>query len=262
MNASRLRVVTIDNFYQCIEIPLVRQLFGELIRLRSQGYGPEYSESFLPLDSADFICRHHFLCLKTDSALVPIGGCRQIFLDSCDFYDMELPILKLIRGGTDKDAIAAVNDLIQQARLQKRRLVYGSGITIRKDWRANSEFSEIFRKFIAAVVVEDCKDPKVEASICAAAMKFKVHLWLEKMGFEALTHKGARLGVLPNALVGGEPLLLMKMLTPSNWARNCHESLADLFERKILIAPDRHPAENHRAGPRGIAPASGLKPPN
>ena len=67
----KIKVITLDRFYACSDIPVARDLFGKMILLRAQGYGPDYPDFFLPVDSADYICRHHLFCIEDQGELWP-----------------------------------------------------------------------------------------------------------------------------------------------------------------------------------------------
>ena len=81
-----LKIVTLDYVYGSLESLFARDVFWSLLRLRGEGYGPDYQTLTHLLDSIDYICRHHLICIEKNGLLDPIGGFRQVILQTCDYF--------------------------------------------------------------------------------------------------------------------------------------------------------------------------------
>ena len=91
--ADGLVIVTLDNFNRNFADPQAQELFMGMIQLRREGYGPEYPESYLPFDGADYYCWHHLVCRRTNKGLEPIAGFRQVPLSRADYHHETMPLL-------------------------------------------------------------------------------------------------------------------------------------------------------------------------
>src|SRR5579862_5944618 len=78
MTLSKITLVTLDNFYVAAENPMARRIFGELVLLRLRGFGPDYPDTYLPVDAADYVCRQHLFCAGEGENLEPFAGFRQV----------------------------------------------------------------------------------------------------------------------------------------------------------------------------------------
>lgn len=234
---GKLRVVTIDNPYLCApQSPLARDLYGELLRLRAEGYGPEYPSSFLPLDKADYISWHHLYCLEEEGRFVPIAGFRQVPLKRCDFYQIDMPLLETVkRAGADMH-MRALENIIKQHRNNVADMVYSSGLTIRKPYKGNKDLSFFIREMGAALTYVDMLEHCVGTLVTGAVIRFGTHIWFQNVGYEPLTWRGDVLPPIRKDSAGGEPMLLMHLSKISDWSKACLEKYRQPLKSRIQIS--------------------------
>lgn len=237
---DRLRIVTLDNAYRAAaDSELARNLFGELIRLRSEGYGPEYPETFLPVDKADYVIWHHLYCIEEEGKLIPVSGFRQVSLKRCDFYNIRVPLLETAESAQSSDHVNALNEIFSHHRSRDTDVVYSAGLTTRHQYRGNKELSLFIREMGAALTYADMLERGVSALVCAAILRFKTHLWFKTVGYNPLTLAGKELSAIKKPSAGDEPMLLMHLTQVSDWAKECFSKHKKHLDARIIIAPSQ-----------------------
>jgi len=234
MQSGQLKLISVENPYESVDQTAAADAFSEVMKLRLHGYAPEYPKGLLPLDLPDFVCLHHLLCLPVKGHLTAVAGFRQVPLASIDRFGLEFSLLKVLREARAERHLKAIEDIIAEHRRATSCLTYASAIVIRKDLVDSKEFSLLFREITSALAYDDLALRWQSESICAGAMKFKVHLWLEQMGYEPLTIGGKALEPVPYT-VAQDPVLLMHLKKPAAWSRECYDRHRALLDSRTWI---------------------------
>jgi len=233
-----IKIVIIDNPYKQIGNPEVKDLFGELVSLRAEGYGPEYSPNYLPLDSADFVVPQYLFCVDGDNGLYPIGGYRIISLNRCRDYLIHPPFLRTVEDSASQPHLDAVHAIIGQHSGPNQNLGYGGGFTIRKHFRQYPELSELMKELLVAQLVDDMEQHVFSGMLTGGIIRFKTDQFFQKAGFERLRWNSQSLEPIQKKSAFGEPVLLLELKTPSSWALECRRKHQDRLNKRVMFLAD------------------------
>lgn len=232
---GEITIVTLNNFYLNVQNPYIGSFFHKMAVLRAKGFGSEYPETFLPLDTCDFICWHHLICTGEPDNLTPIAGFRQVSLEICEHYKMKLPLLKFIEEAKAFDHATALNAFCARFKHSPEKLVYSSAMAIVPEHRGNPAFSKFFKEISAALYYKDSMQFGIEASVCGAALKYKVQQLFKSTGYKPLTLNGIELPAIPNITADNQPLLLMTLEQISDWAKECYFKHQHVLMRMLFL---------------------------
>lgn len=231
-----LRIVTLDNLYRNIENPLARQLFDGLMKLRAHGYGPEYPDHYIPLETTDFVARHHLFCTSDATGLLtPIAGFRTITLGCLDYYHLKESHLAFAEEAHERVHYRAISEFLDEHRRTNRALWSANRVTIAKEHRGNKEFSMLFQELVAALGYADCLETNGGDMLGSGVFRFKTNLFLGRAGFVPLRFHGEELPQIKVVEVGYEPVVLMSLERFSDWTKAAFEKHQLLLRSRLLI---------------------------
>jgi len=181
-----VKIVTIHNFYKSCTNRLVKELFGEMLLVKQEGYGPDYPESFLPLDSSDFVATHHLLCLEAWGSLEPIAGLRHCVQSVCEPYHVISPLLALVEDAGQEPHISQLRRLIREHRESGRELISSGGFTIKKAKRTDRALSTLLKELVVALMCDDHWKHGNATLIGGGVIRFKTEQLWERSGYKPL----------------------------------------------------------------------------
>lgn len=212
------------------------EFFIKLLQVRAAGYGPDYPKHHLPMDSGDYVARHHIFCLEqSDGSLEAVSTYLVCDLSRYDYYHLQLPIVSLAKAVNVQPHIQALDTLLDFHRKTNLNFSYAGGFTIKKEYRKDRELSKLMRELCIATVFDDFIRQNMACLMCVGVPRFKTELLWEQGGFNKMTWNGSVLEAMPKATAEGEPILIMCSEKPSQWALECREKYRDLLESRIVI---------------------------
>jgi len=236
-NTPGIEIVTLDNYWSCAETPYVRELLGEIHLLRKMGYGPDYPKHFLPFDNTDYFCIHHLFFQTVDGKRNLVGGFRQVTLESCDFYRMDIPLYELVKKENAEQHTHVLSELISSHRKSQANLIYSSALTIKKSFRQDRDLSKTILELVPALTLYDMKTRNVPTVVGAAAPRFKTDITFQKWGYTPIQYQGSTLPPFARRSIdeANDPALVLTLTSPSEYTLECFEKHRKLVENKTVI---------------------------
>lgn len=249
MSRPAIKIVTLNNFYRSVHDELARRLFVEMLRLKAEGYGPDYPEGFLPIDSTDYVVTHHLICREESGAFVPVAGLRQAHLSVCDHYSFTLPFLALVEEAAGWDQAKVLRGMINDHRVTGKTFISSGGFTIRRDLRSDVASSAYFCELIAALTCMDHVEHGGATMIGGGVVRFKTEKFWGRVGYAPIQTAGRVLPPVHVATANGEVVIAMSLEKPSDWAWNCYEKHRSTLSGREVIGTLQLPAkaENKKA---------------
>ncbi len=244
MQTGELRVVVLEYPTHILSEATPQALLSNLLALRVRGYGKEYPEGVLPLDTYDFIGTHLMVCREENGRLVPISGFRSVFLSTCDFHRLPFPALELIRtagGATSHEW--AVRKILKSCRDEGVSISYESSWTIQPEVRKDRELTNYIRDMLTAVMALHQRDAKVTQSLVCGVLRFKTDQFFKGMGFIPLDFMGSTLPELHQASLFGETVVMMHRKKVSEHALMLSEKFESHWANRICFGPSQADSE-------------------
>jgi hypothetical protein len=232
-----IKVVTLDNFYESIEHPLAGKTFTDMVTMRTRGYGPEYPKSFLTVDQADYVARHHVFYIKKNGEYVPFGCYKQVPFSACTYYKVKFTPQEFVKSAGSLPHEQAMAAIFEKSRKEKREVIYGGGLTLEKEFRKDHPISGSIHELIAALLYLDALDFNHPIGLGMAVPRFKIDQFFEKVGYRRVQHFNQPLGPLPIVVAGNEPTVFLESDEMSPWAKSCFEKYRHVIESREIIAP-------------------------
>jgi hypothetical protein len=242
-----LRIVCVDNPYECASRKDAREFFADVLKLRLEGYGPDYDHGFLPLDDTDFISRHYFFCVEENGGYRPVGGFRQVSLARCDEYGIEIPLYKLMKALNAHPHAELLRDIIDGHRKRRETLIYSSALTIAKAHRRDRALANLVLELVPALTYCDILDERVVTTIGASALRFKTNAVFERWGYRALEQNGVPLEAVHRPAAAADDYVLCMMLREASaYTKECYFKHQKLIRASMRIAPTAEPGAERR----------------
>lgn len=208
------QLVVIDSPYEILEHPLVESLFTKMVSLKKKGYGSNYPQGVLPVDTTDFIATHVLLCQKKrDHSLKPIMGYKTTTLEKCREYNLKFPGLGLVQSAQMPLHAQVVEGIIQRCEQEGKRLAYLGSWTVdpqfkqqlksRPEPRAN--LREAFMAFYRLLY----RQQNVSEVVIGGTLRFGTERIFYDLGHRALQLNGQELSPIQVAHLIKEPVLVM-----------------------------------------------------
>lgn len=233
----RLHLATLDSFYSCVTNPDAQRLFADMATVRHRGYGPDYPENYLPLDASDYISRLHICYADHGFEQTPVATLRSVSLAACDHFNVTLPLLESARLSGSKVHLDHLESILHTSRAHRTPLLYSSRLTVSKSTRTDRALCERILELAAALVVDDFDLLGAPLIIAGAAIRFGTLRLLGRWGFyQLLSPLGEKLPPFPKVEAGSEPIQLIALRQPSQYARDCHRANKSLLDSRFTIS--------------------------
>lgn len=228
-------LASIYNIYESADSPLARSLFADLIKMRAEGWLPEYPKNYLPFDSSDFVGVQHLFCIRENGQLRPIGGFRQISLRTCEEYGIKEAHCGLLEKARSPEHTEALKTLFETAKRENRDLISTSKVTLSKSFRGDRAFSEKIREILAATFYNEQQRYRNPIFLGSGVLRFKTDQLLFKSGFKVLEIEKKPLPPVQIPEAGSEPILLMSCDRLSKWVEESFYKHKNLINSRIII---------------------------
>jgi hypothetical protein len=213
-------------------------LWTKLLRLKAQGYGKEYAYGVLPMDTADFVGNHIFVCEDRPEGLEPQFGFKSITLQKCQLHHLEFPIFPLIRTALNaqigKGIEMEVKARLEDALKSGAQVGYNGSFTVHPEMRAKK--AEIpFWNMALMLFSQYYLSYGISQVIAGASARFKVDREKVRLGFQYLPFQAIEMEAF-----NGDPVHVMHL---TQFSEEMHQLVQapgyrELWEnRRILKAP-------------------------
>ena len=91
IHRRKLKIVVLEAPYDSLKEKHAPDIFGKIISLKLQGYGPEYPYGTMPVDTNDFIATHLAVCVEDGSELKPIMAYKTVQQRKCRAHGVQFP---------------------------------------------------------------------------------------------------------------------------------------------------------------------------
>ena len=166
-----LKIVIVDNPYDCIQNDAARDLWSKIMALKIAGYRSEYRYGILPVDTSDFFACHMAICRKLpNGSLEPVLVCKNISLERFRIFSAdEFMLVELFRRSNAPEHLQAMRDLIKYSDDSGKNLHYFGTYTTNPVLRGDPKFSALIKELFLALHVNFHLHFKVDISTCAGA---------------------------------------------------------------------------------------------
>jgi hypothetical protein len=201
------------------------------------GYGGEYPDGILPIDTYDFIADHHLVCVPRDGVLHPLMGYRAIPLERCDRHQLPFPGLSLLRDAMSETRLhqRELEALVARCREKAIPLEYQASWTMSPELRDQREFRDFLRDALLAILLMSGDDrPGLERVLCGVP-RFKTDALFLGFGFEALSHEGEVLPPVIQRSLRGEPVRMLHCVKVAEWTRALREKFGRMWNDRLCL---------------------------
>lgn len=235
----KLRVVVIDCPIETWHNTETRDLFSEMVQLKIDGYGAEYSHRALPLDASDWFGTH---ILIVQEAPVPkvILGYKFAALERCEEFNQTFPGLTIPSTSHADSHTNRVQQIIEACRKSGKNIGYVGSWTIHPQARENRPLTALLRELVASTHQEYQQTYGVEEMLICGMIRFKTDVWQQGLGYRPLSFNNQELPAFEFKALNGEPAKLLHLTRPSDLAASFlakHRSY--WLNRKTLASVER-----------------------
>jgi hypothetical protein len=244
MNYSgRLRMVVFKNPFSAWVQPqvnvLYRDLFYDMVGMKLRGYGHEYPDGVLPVDSSDFIATHLLICQESKNGkLLPITGFKTTLLHDCEHHQISFPGLGLVHAAESPSHVKAMKAIMERCLAEGKSLAYTGSWTIEPILRRDKELSRELVQLFRAIYVFHHQQEKIDEVITGGTIRFKADVLLGNMGHDPLRLEDRVLPPIHVKHLFGEPVSVLHLKAFSDSAITQSAPYKNLWKERIEISAD------------------------
>lgn len=237
---NELRVVIIDNPYDCIQNDLARDLWSKIVALKIAGYRSEYKYGILPVDALDFYACHMAVFRKLpNGTMEPVLVCKNTSLERYKMFSGdEFMLVELFRRSNAPEHLQAIRDLVRHSEETGKSLHYFGTYTTDPSLRGNPLFSVLLKEVFLALHVNFHQHYKVDISTCAGAQRFKVDKMLELWGYDYLRLNGKALGTFNPPSLFNHDALFFQTEKFSDYALETAQKFRYMWDSRLHLDKD------------------------
>jgi hypothetical protein len=236
---AKLRIVVLKSPFQIwtqYEDPVFQKLFTEMVGLKIRGYGAEYPEGVLAVDTSDFIATHLLVCQEGREGLRPIMGFKTTSLADCEKHRVAFPALGLVQAAEAKPHIEVMKGIIARCLKEGKQLSYTGSWTIEPHLRKNKELSRELVKLFKTTYVFHHLEQKVDEIITGGTMRFKADTLLGDMGHDPLAGPAGMLEPIQVRHLFQENVRVLHLKKFSALAKETVEPYRSMWEDRLEIS--------------------------
>ncbi|MBT3980222.1 MAG: hypothetical protein HOE90_02650 [Bacteriovoracaceae bacterium] len=128
--ANQLTLVILENFYQCCEDPLAKDLFGQMAALKCLGYSNIYGDGVLAFDKDDLFGTHLLVCDKHQGNLRVLSGYKSVNYSSCKKFGFNFAIKNMIAANGSSQCLEELESVITKCEKEGHEISYDTTWTI------------------------------------------------------------------------------------------------------------------------------------
>lgn len=238
IGVNDLRIVVMKNpfgLWSSPEAVPFMELFHGMIGLKLRGYGAEYPEGVLPVDTSDFIATHLLVCHQREGRLQPLTGFKSTLSSDCDLHRVSFPALGLVQSAEASPHIEYVKATMERCQAAGSRLAYTGSWTIEPELRKNRELAQILVGLFRATYIFHHLDAGVDEIFTGGTMRFKADVLLGRLGHDPLEIQGEKLPPIHVKHLFGEKVLLLHLRQFCEQAKASVEMYRRLWDERLIL---------------------------
>jgi len=185
----KYRVVLLNSPCERWSLKATQELFSALVDLKLKGYGAEYGQGVLPVDTTDFIAAHQLVCLEKGKHLHPVMGYKSTLLAQCLNYNMIFPGLALVKAAKASPHDEVIQGIMDRCQKEGRGLAYTGSWTVDPQARENKELARWLREVFLTLYVAYHQDYGIQEIIAGGTIRFKTEKLIKEIGHEPITYR-------------------------------------------------------------------------
>lgn len=236
--AQNYRFVVLREVYDLMDFGIVRELFPQLIRLKTVGYRKEYESNVLPFDSSDFVATHLLLCDQRGPNLLPVLGFKSVTLKSCDDHRITFPMLGMLDNlEQDTSAHAVILSILNDHRSKglSEKIAYNGSFTILPELREDKALMKHLWDITFSLLSNYYTELDVETVLAVCATKFKVNKQKESRGWSYIPGKAGTLPEYCAKSLFGAKLIPMQLDTKCQDCQRTRLPFKDMWENRVQL---------------------------
>jgi hypothetical protein len=236
VNFRKLRLVSLESFYDCADDPLAQKLLPRFMALKIRGYLKEYAYGALPVDTTDLIGSHFAVCEERQGELFPLTAFKSMSSVKCKTHNVHFPLITLLGSMDMPDHRKAIEGVLASAAARNRPVMYGSSWTKEPAVRdGDRELSRYLRDLFVAMNIFHIRETGAEL-MTLGVPRFKTDaLFMRTWGCVPIRQGGQDLPPIKHAFLGGEPTLLLHSPGIPDSAMVYAEPFEALWRNRIAI---------------------------
>lgn len=209
--SNSFQLVILECPYEIWEQPMVQSLFSKMVSLKRKGYGHNYLNDVLPVDTSDYIATHVLLCERDkNGTLKPVMGFKSISLKICAKYNLNFPGLGLVQSAKKQTHIQVVESILRRCEDENHGLAYFSSWTIDTDFKKNyyqknKDLTDACNVFYFALN----KEQNISEVILGGTLRFHTERFFQTLGNRPITLNGVELEPINVIHLAKEPVVVM-----------------------------------------------------
>ncbi len=186
MDLDDMQIVVIEDLKDFWDDQDIRSLYGDLMKIKFDGYGQVYGDNVVSADRIDFFGTHLIIC-KKGLRLKPLVGYKSVTLSKCEEFNCILPAIPLIKNDGSKECYQSLMRLIESAKHNGEELSFDYSWAQDPSLKALNS-SELFRDLIMSMGVNHHLEKQITHMITCGAVRVKTDLFFEKMGLQKVSN--------------------------------------------------------------------------
>lgn len=227
MDLDDMQIVVLEDLKDFWDDQDVRSLYGDLMKIKFDGYGQVYGENVVSADRVDFFGTHLILCRK-GLRLTPLVGYKSVTLSKCEEFNCTLPAIPLIKNDGSQECYESLMQIIETAKAKGEELSFDYSWAQDPGLKALNS-SELFRDLIMSMGVNHHLEKQITHMITCGAVKVKTDLFFEKMGLSKVSSSAE----FSQKDLNGDRAYLFHTNQFSEYGLSVAERYKDLWDKRI-----------------------------
>ena len=238
VDRSKLQLVILKSFYDCMDNEAAKVLFPKLIDLKIKGYQKEYPYGVLPFDTSDFIATHIILCSTENEEIIPIMGMKSITHDTCKKHRIPFPMYNIIDKSNLTRHKEAIDKMLNSFEAQGRShdVAYNGSYTVAPFVREDRSFSKECFGIASLSLIKYYQEAQIDKVIAICSTKFKIDRYKKSIGWDYLKWNNEELPDFDCYSLFGEKFVIMDWkVQNAAKSKELEESFGHLWKNRIVI---------------------------
>ncbi|MBD65841.1 MAG: hypothetical protein CME62_11585 [Halobacteriovoraceae bacterium] len=226
------QIVIIENLKFHWHDPDIRQLYGDLMQIKIDGYGKTYGDNVISADKADFFGTHLMVC-KKGIRLKPVLGYKSVTTKQCLDFHLKFPGLKLVESDASKVCVKAFEKILANAAKGGREISFDYSWAQDPNIRniRTPEVVQFFRDITMGLGVLHHQEFQIDEMMTCGVIKVKTDLFFEKMGLRKVSFDSK----FKQKDLNGDEVHIFHTDQFSDYAYQVAEKYRKLWDGKIVI---------------------------
>ena len=226
----KLRVVVVDCPIETWREQETRDLFSQMVQLKIDGYGAEYSHRALPLDASDWFGTHILIVQEEPTPKVVLGY-KFASLARCEEFNQPFPGLSIPATSNAESHRARIQQILEASQKSDKSIGYVGSWTIHPQIRQNRVLAGLLRELVASTHQEYQYTYGVAEMLICGMIRFKTDIWQQAMGYQPLSLNNQELPAFQFKALNGEPAKLLHLTQVSDIAEKLRGKTSRILDK-------------------------------